>query len=105
MSFTLPPLGRLVGGGQYWGLSRPYLKMTMLGVCTRKINSANEMFSVLSPFQPSLHVLNLLVLGVDDVSQESWHVQGLIVEALSRFCVLQSNSETKAKSPSCAYGI
>ena len=63
------------------------------------------MFSVLSPFQPSLHVLNLLVLGVDDVPQESWHVQGLIVEALSRFRMLQRNSETKAKSPSCAYGI
>ena len=55
------------------------------------------MFAVLSPFQPSLHVLDLLVLGVDDVSQESWHVQGLIVEALSRFCELQSNSERKTK--------
>ena len=50
-----------------------------------------------SPFQPSLHILDLLVLGVDDVSQESGHVQGLIVEALPRLCVLQGNSETKAK--------
>ena len=55
------------------------------------------MFAVLSPFQPSLHILDLLVLGVDDVPQESWHVQGLIVEAFSRFCELQSNSERKTK--------
>ena len=51
------------------------------------------MFAVLSPFQPSLHVLDLLVLGVDDVSQESWHVQGLVVEPLRRLSVLQCNSE------------
>ena len=45
------------------------------------------------PFQPSLHVLDLLVLSVDDVSQESWHVQGLIVEAIRGLSVLQRNSE------------
>ena len=45
------------------------------------------------PFQPSLHVLYLLVLSVDDVSQEGRHVQGLVVETLRRLSVLQCNSE------------
>ena len=45
------------------------------------------------PFQPPLHVLDLLVLSVDDVSQEGRHVQGLVVEPLRRLSVLQCNSE------------
>ena len=82
---AIPPLGALFGGGQYWGFSRLYLKRGVLHL--------THVFTMPPPFQPSLHVLDLLVLSVDDVSQESWHVQGLVVETLRRLSVLQCNSE------------